>query len=73
MAGIEDTLRKAGWTEVGKGAGLWHAPGEKGAGARKWRTGNAALEAVRRKAAEPPPEKKEPSKKKAKQESVTEA
>ena len=60
MADIDETLRKAGWLEVGKGAGVWRAPGA-GASGRKYTTANAALEAVRRKAAEPPKEPKKSS------------
>lgn len=65
MADIDETLRKTGWVEVGKGAGLWRAPDAKGASARKYTTANAALEQVRRKAAEPPKESKKSRPRKA--------
>ena len=61
MADIDETLRKAGWLEVGKGAGVWRAPGS-GASGHKYTTANAALEAVRLKAKEPEPAPKPASK-----------
>ena len=46
---------KAGWLEVAEGAGVWRSPDEADDPAgRKYTTANAALEAVRLKAAEPP-------------------
>ena len=35
MADIDETLRNAGWLEVGKDAGLWKAPDAQGASTRK--------------------------------------
>ena len=58
VADIDETLRKAGWFEVGEGAGVWRAPAEADDPAgRKYTTADAALEAVRRKATEPPKSK----------------
>ena len=55
VADIDETLKKAGWFEVAEGAGVWRAPDEADDPAgRKYTTANAALEAVRLKAAEPP-------------------
>lgn len=54
MADIDETLRKAGWFEVGENAGVWRSPDEKDdPTGRKYTTFGAAAEQLRRKAAEP--------------------
>ena len=59
MADIDETLRNAGWLEVGKGAGVWRAPDAEGAvGPGSTPRPTPPSSRCRRKAAEPPPKPK---------------
>ena len=54
MPELNDTLRKAGWVEVGEGAGVWRSPDDADDPAgQKWTSFGAAVEELRRNLAKP--------------------